>query len=172
MNEMHELFFLSDDMEEEERLERLKYMRIQRQRWLAGFHPDSKVRLSALKSSGMAVGEGTHLAMGLVVIDAYTNNVSIGERCSIGAYVTLMSATGPDNSVLQHHPGIQKAIRTEAIVIGDDCWIGSGVIVMPGVTIGNKAVVGAGAVVTKDIQEREVVTGIPARLVRTLDPIH
>lgn len=141
---------------------------IRKQRWLGGFHYDSKVRLEAFRASGMKIGAGTHLAIGLVVIDAYTNNVSIGERCSIGAYVTLMSATGPDNSVLKDHPEIQGAIKTAPIVIGNDCWIGSGVIVLPGITIGDKAVVGAGAVVTRDVGEREVVTGIPARLVREL----
>jgi maltose O-acetyltransferase len=170
MQDMQALFFDSDGMTKSEKLYHLaKLMKcVQKLRWLAGFHPDSSIRVAALETSGMKVGKGTHLAMGLVVIDAYTNNVSIGERCSIGAYVTLMSATGPDNSVLKDHPEIQGAIKTEPIVIGNDCWIGSGVIVMPGVTIGDKAVVGAGAVVTRDVGEREVVTGIPARLTRKL----
>lgn len=168
MQDMQALFFDSDGMSEWERGEALKKLRIQRQRWLGGFHPDSKVRLEAFRASGMDIRDGTHLAMGLVVIDAYTNNVAIGYRCSIGAYVTLMSATGPDNSVLKDHPDIRGAIKTKPIYICDDAWIGSGVIVMPGVSIGPKAVVGAGAVVTKDVGEREVVTGIPARLVREL----
>lgn len=165
---MEILFFQSDGMPDAEVIGILETLKIQRQRWIGSFHPESRIRRLALDASGMKVGAGTHLAMGLVVIDDYTNNVSIGERCSIGAYVTLMSATSPDNSVLMKHPGLQSAIKTAPISIGNDCWIGSGCIVMPGVKIGDRAVVGAGAVVTKDVLSGEVVTGIPARVVRVL----
>lgn len=165
---MEILFFQSDGMPDEEVLGILDSLKVQRRRWIGSFHPDSRVRRLAFQSSGMQIGEGTHLAMGLVVIDAYTNNVSIGERCSIGAYVNLMSATGPDNSVLKDHPEIQTAIKTEPIVIGNDCWIGSGVIILPGLTIGDKAVIGAGAVVTKDVGPMEVVYGVPARMFWTM----
>lgn len=165
---MEILFFQSDGMPDAEVIGILETLKIQRQRWIGSFHPESRIRRLAIETSGMKIGAGTHLAMGLVVIDDYTNNVSIGERCSIGAYVTLMSATSPDNSVLMKHPGLQNAIKTAPISIGNDCWIGSGCIVMPGVKIGDRAVVGAGAVVTKDVLAGEVVTGIPARVVRVL----
>jgi maltose O-acetyltransferase len=165
---MEILFFQSDGMPDAEVLAILDTLKIQRKRWIASFHPESRIRRLALQASGMSVGEGTHLSIGLVVIDAYTNNVSIGARCSFGAYVTLMSATGADNSVLSAHPDLQKAQKTAPIVIGDDCWIGSGVIVMPGLTIGAKATIGAGAVVTKDVPTLAVVAGIPARVARTL----
>lgn len=165
---MEILFFQSDGMPDAEVLGILDTLKIQRRRWIGSFHPESRIRRLALRSSGMKVGAGTHLSIGLVVIDAYTNNISIGERCSFGAYVTLMSATGPDNSVLKDHPAIQNAIKTKPIVIGNDCWVGSGVIIMPGLTIGDRAVIGAGAVVTKDVADGEVVQGIPARLVRVL----
>lgn len=165
---MELLFFSSDGMSDAEILGILDTLGIQRKRWIGSFHPESRIRRLALEASGMKIGAGTHIALGLVVIDAYTNNVSIGERCSIGAYVTLMSATGPDNSVLKDHPEIQAAIKTEPIVIGDDCWIGSVAIIMPGLSLGNKSVIGAGAVITKDVPERAVVTGIPGRVMRTL----
>src|SRR3990167_548366 len=163
---MELLFFQSDGMPDAEVIGILQTLKIQRQRWIGSFHPESRIRRLALETSGMKVGAGTHIAMGLIVIDDYTNNVSIGERCSIGAYVTLMSATGPDNSVLKDHPGIQKAIKTKPIVIGNDCWIGSGAIIMPDLKIGDRSVIGDGAVVTKDVLAGEVVTGIPARVTR------
>jgi maltose O-acetyltransferase len=162
------LLFQSDGMPDAEVLGILETLKIQRQRWIGSFHPESRIRRLALQSSGMSIGAGTHLAIGLIVIDDYKNNVSIGERCSIGANVVLMSATSPDNSVLMTHPDLQKAIKTEPIVIGNDCWIGTGCIVMPGLTIGDKAVVGAGAVVTKDVLPSQVVQGIPGRVARTL----
>ena len=165
---MEILFFQSDGMPDAQVIGILETLKIQRQRWIGSFHPESRIRRLALQTSGMKIGAETHLALGLVVIDDYTNNVSIGERCSVGANVILMSATGPDNSVLKDHPGIQGAIKTKPIVIGSDCWIGSGCIIMPDLTIGDRAVIGAGAVVTKNVLPGEIVTGIPARVVRVL----
>ena len=53
--------------------------------------------------------------------------------------------------------------------MGNDAWIGTGAIILPNVTIGEQAVVGAGAVVTKDVPRRAIVAGVPARILRFLD---
>ncbi len=58
----------------------------------------------------------------------------------------------------------------DAVHIGDDVWIGQGAIVLKGVTIGHRSVVGAGAVVTKDVPADVVVAGNPARIVKHLAP--
>ena len=55
------------------------------------------------------------------------------------------------------------------VTIGEDCWIGSRVTICPGVTIGRRAVVAAGAVVVKDVEEGTLVGGVPARLIRRLE---
>ncbi|MBQ3301685.1 MAG: maltose O-acetyltransferase, partial [Eggerthellaceae bacterium] len=52
--------------------------------------------------------------------------------------------------------------------IGNDVWVGAGAIILAGVTIGDKAVIGAGSVVTRDVPERVVVAGSPARVIRRL----
>nr|MDP0502535.1 sugar O-acetyltransferase [Verrucomicrobiota bacterium JB025] len=65
----------------------------------------------------------------------------------------------------------QRAAELEfgkPITIGEDCWFGGGSIVLPGVTIGDRAVIGAGAVVTKDVPADTVVAGNPARVIRSL----
>ena len=54
------------------------------------------------------------------------------------------------------------------IIVGDNVWIGTRAIILPGVTIGDGAVIGAGAVVTKDVPARSVAAGNPARILRTL----
>ncbi|RYZ28778.1 MAG: sugar O-acetyltransferase, partial [Sphingobacteriales bacterium] len=52
--------------------------------------------------------------------------------------------------------------------IGDDCWIGGGSVICPGVTIGARCVIGAGSVVTKDIPDDSLAVGSPARVIRKL----
>ena len=72
------------------------------------------------------------------------------------------------------HPLSPKGRRDELgqaaeIRIGNDVWLGGNVTVLPGVTIGNNVVVGAGAVVTKDIPDNSLALGVPARVVRKLE---
>ena len=55
------------------------------------------------------------------------------------------------------------------VVIGSDVWIGAHATILPGVTIGDRAVVGAGAVVTRDVGEGQVVVGVPARVIGSRD---
>ena len=58
---------------------------------------------------------------------------------------------------------------TKPVTIGDSVWIGGSAILLPGVKIGDKSVVGAGAVVTKDVPANVVVAGNPAKIIRTID---
>ena len=70
--------------------------------------------------------------------------------------------TNASRAVLTHLAG------SGPITVGDDCWLGGGVIVCPGVAIGDRSVIGAGAVVTRDIPADSVAVGNPARVIRTL----
>ncbi|MFC6287746.1 sugar O-acetyltransferase [Nocardioides sp. GCM10027113] len=99
---------------------------------------------------------------GLVVLDVAT--VTIGEDVQIGPNVQLLTATHP----LEPGPRRDKWESAEPIVIGDNVWLGGGVIVCPGVTIGANTVVGAGSVVTRDLPADVVAVGSPARVVRPL----
>ena len=58
---------------------------------------------------------------------------------------------------------------TKPITIGDNVYIGNNVIILPGVNIGNKVIIGAGAIVSKDIPDNSVVVGVPARIIKTAD---
>lgn len=58
---------------------------------------------------------------------------------------------------------------TKPICIGDDVYIGNGVLLLPGVHIGNNVIIGAGAIVTKDIPSNSVAVGVPARVIKTAD---
>ncbi|KKL81583.1 hypothetical protein LCGC14_1993350, partial [marine sediment metagenome] len=87
--------------------------------------------------------------------------VTIGNRVFLGHGVMLCNDRWP-RIISANHP-------LEKIVIEDDATIGSGATILPGVNIGENAVVGAGAVVTKSVPHRAVVAGNPARILRYRD---
>jgi acetyltransferase-like isoleucine patch superfamily enzyme len=82
----------------------------------------------------------------------------------VGQFVSLIaSGHGVERGELVRQQGIPKK---RGIKIGDDVWLGASSVVLPGITIGNGAVIGAGAVVTKDVPENAIMVGNPARLLR------
>ena len=90
--------------------------------------------------------------------------IEIGNDVQIGPAVQLYTAHHPLDPAARRS-GLESA---SPIRIGNDVWIGGGAVVLPGVTIGHRAVVGAGAVVVRDVPQDTVVVGNPARVVRTL----
>jgi maltose O-acetyltransferase len=90
--------------------------------------------------------------------------IVIGADVQIGPNVQLLTATHP----IEAEPRLAKWEAAKPITIGDNVWLGGGVVVLAGVTIGDNTVVGAGAVVTKDLPANVVAVGNPARVVREL----
>jgi maltose O-acetyltransferase len=109
------------------------------------------------------VGARTFVNFGLVALDVAP--IRIGHDVQIGPYVQLLTPTHP----LEPEPRRAKWEAAEPIAIGDNAWLGGGVIVCPGVTIGVDTVVGAGAVVTTDLPPGVLALGTPARVVRSLE---
>ena len=89
--------------------------------------------------------------------------ITIGNDVLIGHNVII--------ATLNHDMAVSRRgdLIGAPVTIGDSAWIGSGSIILPGVTVGRGAVIGAGSVVTKDVPERAVVVGVPAKQVRTVD---
>lgn len=108
------------------------------------------------------IGARTFVNYNLTALDVAT--ITIGEDCQIGPNVQLLTPTHP----VDPQPRRDKLEAARPIVIGDNVWLGGGVIVCPGVTIGENSVIGAGAVVTKDIPANVVAVGNPARVVREI----
>jgi len=108
------------------------------------------------------VGEGTFINYDCVLLDAA--DIHIGAHCQIAPRVTLTTATHP----LEPQPRSLGWESAAPITLHDNVWLGAGVIVLPGVTIGADTVVGAGSVVTKDLPSGVVAVGTPARVVRDL----
>jgi maltose O-acetyltransferase len=141
-------------------------------RWLGAHHPDNRTRQIFFRMTGVQIGEGTNITSGLIVNDGYSGLCSIGQRVSIATNVTLVVDSNPNNSRLDEHPYVKDhLIKTAPVVIEYDVWLGTNAVVMPGVRVGRGAIVGAGAVVTRDVPPFIVVAGVPARAVRTLEPM-
>ncbi|KAG5646093.1 hypothetical protein DXG03_004332 [Asterophora parasitica] len=92
--------------------------------------------------------------------------LTIGNRTMLGPRVSIMTPMHPISP--EERNGLQGREWAEPITIGDDCWIGGAAVILPGVTIGNGVTVGAGAVVTKDVPDRSVVVGNPAKVIKTV----
>jgi maltose O-acetyltransferase len=90
--------------------------------------------------------------------------ISIGNDCLIGPNVQLLAIShdvDPDSRLVKHN-------YVDDIIIGNNVWLGGGVIILAGVIIGDNAVVGAGSVVTKNVDEQCFYAGNPARKIRAL----
>ena len=112
--------------------------------------------------SNLRIGARTFVNFGLVALDVAA--ITIGDDVQIGPNVQLLTPTHP----VEPEPRRDKWEAARPITIGDNVWLGGGVIVLPGVNIGANTVVGAGSVVTKDLPADVVAVGNPARVVRTL----
>jgi maltose O-acetyltransferase len=113
--------------------------------------------------SNTSLGDRFYANTGCIFLDSA--QVTIGDRVLFGPAVQLLTATHPVEAELRAQ-GLEYA---DPISIGDDVWLGGGAIVLPGVTIGDRAVVGAGSVVTRDVPADVVAAGNPARVIRSLE---
>lgn len=112
--------------------------------------------------SNLRIGSGTFANYGLVALDVA--DITIGDDVQIGPHVQLLTPTHP----VEPGPRRDKWEAAKPITIGDNVWLGGGVIVLPGVTIGADTVVGAGAVVTRDLPSGVLAVGNPAKVIGTI----
>jgi acetyltransferase-like isoleucine patch superfamily enzyme len=122
--------------------------------WCAA-EADSEPSLTA--GANVFVGRNTYLGV--------WKHISIGDNALIGAYCYIIS--GNHRFSRPDLPVRMQGYEGEPITIGRNVWLGAHVIVLPGVTIGDNAVVGAGSVVTNSMPEAEIWAGVPARRIRS-----
>ncbi|WP_419810570.1 acyltransferase [Bacterioplanoides sp.] len=125
-------------------------------------------------------GKGSRIESGAVV-NSWVGPVELGENCRLGINAVII---GPvevgDNTGIslnsfvcgenRIHSGTEEGLlttdyKTKKVTIGRGCWIGAGVVVVPGVTIGDSVIVAAGSVVTKDIPSNTIYAGNPAKFI-------
>lgn len=134
---------------------------------LAKVIPLSKLRVALFRMGGYSIGKDVFIGEDLIISDnLHDKNVFIGDRAFIAPRVTLVTSSGPNLSRIEPYV---KVVNGGKIRIESDAWIGAGAIILPNVTIGEGAVVGAGAVVIKDVPPYTVVAGVPAKEIKKLE---
>jgi len=117
----------------------------------------------AFFNSGRMIAIGDNSGIG---VGAYLNGpIQIGNNVMMGEDVMLITQNHSffRTDITMDQQGFQE---DEPIIIGNDVWIGARVIILPGITIGKGAIIGAGAVVSKDVPEWAIVAGNPARIIK------
>ena len=107
-------------------------------------------------------GKNVYGNFGLTLVD--DTHIYVGDYTMFGPHVTIATAGHPIHPELRQR-GLQYNMPVR---IGSNCWLGAGVIVLPGVTIGDNTVVGAGSVVTRDLPANVVAVGNPCRVLRPI----
>ena len=119
------------------------------------------------KKQGLVAGKGCTV-MGGVYFGSEPYLVTLGDRVRISGEVQFVTHDG-GTWAFRRELKEDRVVRFGKIHVGDDTFIGMRSMIMPGVTIGKNCVIGAGSVVTKDVPDRCVVVGIPARVLCTTD---
>ena len=109
------------------------------------------------------LGRNVYTNYGVTFVD--DTHIYIGDFTMIGPNTVLATAAHPADPELRRK-GLQYNLPVR---IGRNCWLGAGVIVVPGVTIGDNSVIGAGSVVTRDVPPNVVAAGNPCRVLREID---
>ncbi|WP_408099259.1 sugar O-acetyltransferase [Peredibacter sp. HCB2-198] len=110
----------------------------------------------------ISCGENVFINANCVFLDVA--KISIGSYVLFGPAVQIYTASHPLDYMIRRTLEFGRPIS-----IGDDSWIGGGAIIMPGVSIGRRCVIGAGAVVTKDVPDDSLAVGNPAKVIRKLN---
>src|SRR4051795_3085710 len=113
--------------------------------------------------SNIELGERVFFNFNCVVLDVCP--VKIGDYTLFGPSVQILTPMHPLDAELRRKQEFAKPIQ-----IGSDVWVGGGALILPGVRIGSRAVIGAGSVVTRDIPEDVFAAGNPCRVIRAISP--
>ena len=111
---------------------------------------------------GLKIGDRSQLGDSLRLGGPH---IIIGNDVVMGPDVVIMSSSHAFDD-LNQPINKQGSLPVRSVIIGNDVWIGTRVIILPGVSVGNKAVIGAGAVVTKNVPDLAIVAGNPAKVIR------
>jgi acetyltransferase-like isoleucine patch superfamily enzyme len=151
---------------------------------------EDNVSINALSANGINFGDHVSIARDSIlfctgVIAHRGKGITIGDRTGISARAYLAGQggitigrdviMGPNVQVFSENHNFsdlsltikQQGVATQAVVIGNNCWLGAGVIILAGVTIGDGCVIAAGSVVNKSMPANSIIAGVPAKVVKS-----
>ncbi|MDY7037226.1 MAG: acyltransferase [Thermodesulfobacteriota bacterium] len=137
-------------------------------KYIAKLSPGCGLRIWLLRKCNYRIGKEVYVGEDLIIIDDLKDpgpDLFIGERASISPRVTLVLHTKPNCSRIADYVNSRKG----RITIEKDAWIGAGAVILPDITIGEGAVVGANSVVNRNVPPYTVVGGLPAKKIRTVN---
>lgn len=139
-------------------------------KFLASFYPDAHVRRAYLEGIGVRFADDSSFAnVGFTVVPNSMSDVHvyIGKNVSIAPFVTCICQSDANNGMeMNAHIYVREKLTDKGdIHIGDESWIGANATILPGVTIGECAVIGAGCVLTHDAEPYGIYAGVPGRKV-------
>ncbi|MCD8152034.1 MAG: galactoside O-acetyltransferase [Clostridiales bacterium] len=111
----------------------------------------------------VTIGEGTYINSNLTLVDDY--KINIGNHVLIAPNVTICATAHPLHYKMRMH----GEMYSKEVVIRDYVWIGSNAVILPGVTIGEHSVIGAGRIVPNEIPHKTLAMGVPCRVIREID---
>ncbi len=132
--------------------------------------PGRGVRVRLLRMCGYIIGDSVYIGEDFIIIDDLSDvpsefNLSVGDRAAVSPRVTFVLHTQPNESRIAPYVNSHKG----SITVCADAWIGTGAVILPNVTIGEGAVVGANSVVTRNVEPYTVVGGVPARKIKDVN---
>ena len=128
----------------------------------------SKLAVIIHKLRGVNIGEGVRIHRFVYIDDYCPEEVNIGSHVGIGAKAIIIAHDRDFENENMRVSYDDIKITKKRVVIKDFAYIGIGSIILPGVSIGEGAVIGAGSVVTKDIPPHSIAVGVPAKVIKTL----
>jgi maltose O-acetyltransferase len=174
-----ELYLASDEILSKERFHARQLLKELNQRLPADIEHTNKIVHSLFKSVGkdfgleppffcdygynISVGDQVFINFNCTILDV--TPVKIGNRSMFGPGVHIYAATHPLDAATRG----SLLEFGEPVTIGEDVWVGGGAIICPGVTIGDRSIIAAGAIVTKDVPSDVIVGGNPARIIKNID---
>lgn len=138
-------------------------------RSLARITTYQSIRQLAWKRTGIKLGEQVYINHSITILDDAQHKVTVGDRVAFSPNVTLIAVSSPNDSLLTQKDYAKRFLKRGEIVIGEDSWIGAGVVIQPGIKIGKRCIIGSMSNVNKDIPDDYLAYGNPVRLIRKVD---
>lgn len=165
---MENVWDFSKKLRGEELVKTVEELPLSARKFMASFYPDAFVRRECLKSLGVIFDDDTSFCnLGFIPIPNSPSDVHvrIGKHVSIAPNVICVADSCANNGdeINTYRYVTERITKKADVVIEDEAWIGAGVVILPGVTVGYCAMIGAGCVMTKDAEPYGIYAGVPGR---------